>query len=187
MNRYVNRSDDELIRLYQQGVSEAFDTLLMRYDEYIHTYIRFSINDEDLLEDIFQEVFIKVMTVIRSGRYTAQGRFKQWLSRITHNRIMDHFRQEKNSPYTMDKDACERLGFQDDSLNSEELMLLKDNLSDLELYISRLDQEQQDVLRMRFWYSMSFKEIAEEKEISINTALGRMRYALKNLRKQFVQ
>ncbi len=183
MKKYVNHSDDQLVRLYQEGVNEAFDTLLMRYDEYIHTYIRFSIADEDLLEDIFQEVFIKVMTVIRAGRYKAQGRFKAWLSRITHNMIMDHFRQDKNSPYVMDKDERERLAPMDDELNVEELMLHKENLSEVKEWLLMLDPEQQDVVRMRFWYNMSFKEIADEKGISINTALGRMRYALKNLRR----
>ncbi len=183
MKKYVNESDDMLVRLYQEGNNEAFDTLLMRYDEYIHTYIRFSIADEDLLEDIFQEVFIKVMTVIRAGKYKAQGRFKPWLSRITHNMIMDHFRQDKNSPYVMDKDERERLAPLDEELNVEETMLHKENLDEVKEWLLLLDPEQQEVVRMRFWYNMSFKEIADEKGISINTALGRMRYALKNLRK----
>ncbi len=183
MKKYVNHSDDQLVRLYQEGVNEAFDTLLMRYDEYIHTYIRFSIADEELLEDIFQEVFIKVMTTIRADRYKAQGRFKAWLSRITHNMIMDHFRQDKNSPYIMDKEESERLAPMDDELNVEEAILQQENLAEVQEWLLMLEPEQQDVVRMRFWYNMSFKEIADEKGISINTALGRMRYALKNLRK----
>ncbi len=186
MKKYVNTSDDMLVHFYQTGDNEAFDALLMRYDEYIHTYIRFSIADEELLEDIFQEVFIKVMTVIKAGKYKAQGRFKSWISRITHNMIMDHFRQDKNSPRVMDKEESERLALMDESLNVEEAMLNSENLAEMKEWLQMLAPEQQNIIRMRFWYNMSFKEIAQEEGISINTALGRMRYALKNLRKQLV-
>ncbi len=187
MNKYVNLSDDELVALYHEGINEAFDTLLMRYDEYIHTYIRFSISDEDVLEDIFQEVFIKVMMVIRQGKYNAQGRFKQWISRITYNKVMDHFRSEKNEAFVMDKGMSETLPLLSDELSKEEQILVADDHNALKQWIELLDPDQQDVVRMRFWYEMSFKEIAEEKGISINTALGRMRYALKNLRRLAVQ
>ena len=95
MKRYEGMIDDELVHLYAAGCNEAFNELLMRYDAYVHTYIRYSISDEDQVEDVFQEVFIKVMLTIRQGRYTAEGKFKSWLGRVAHNLVIDHFRRQK--------------------------------------------------------------------------------------------
>ena len=95
MRRYESMSDDQLVHLYSAGTNEAFDTLLLRYDAYVHTTIRYWVTDEDLVEDIFQDTFIKVMMTIRQGRYTAEGKFRSWIGRIAHNLIMDHFRRQR--------------------------------------------------------------------------------------------
>lgn len=185
-------SDDQLIALYAQGCNEAFDTLLMRYDAYVHSYIRYSTTDDDLVEDIFQDAFIKAMTMIRSGRYTETGRFKQWLTRITHNLIMDNFRklkvQARAHPFSDDEevDATYR-SIPSEDRNAEEEIIHMDQIGELYDSLEFLPQEQRTVVLMRYWEDMSFKEIAERTGVSINTALGRMRYALINLRKHIRQ
>lgn len=191
MKRFAKYSDDKLIELYATGCNEAFDVLLMRYDVYIHTYIKYSIADEELVEDIFQDAFIKVMTTIKRGKYTETGRFKSWLTRLTYNLIMDRFRQIKAQPKVQplepedDQDTIFR-GMAIDTPNGEELMIHQDNLLALYTELERLPREQRQVVQMRYWEDLSFKEIAEKTGVSINTALGRMRYALINLRKGFV-
>lgn len=192
MKRFATHSDDQLVALYANGCNEAFDALLTRYDAYVHSYIRFSTTDEDLVEDIFQDAFIKVMTTIRSGRYTETGRFKQWLTRITHNLIMDSFRrqkvQAKFQPYE-DEDVVDApfRGIASDERNGEETIIYNDSLSELHGRLDLLPAEQREVVMLRYWEEMSFKEIAERTGVSINTALGRMRYALINLRKYIQQ
>lgn len=183
-------SDDELVALYATGCNEAFDALLMRYDAYVHAYIRYSLTDEDLVEDIFQETFIKVMTMIRAGRYDSVGKFKQWLSRITHNLVMDTFRRQRTLSKVQplepedDVDSVFR-GLASDERNGEEEMIHQDLLGELASSMHRLPIEQREVVRLRYWEELTFKEIAEQTGVSINTALGRMRYALINLRKGF--
>lgn len=191
MRRFKSMSDDQLIALYAQGCNEAFDALLMRYDSYIHSYIRYSISDEDLVEDIFQDAFIKVMTTIKAGRYTESSRFKQWLTRITHNLIMDSFRRIKSEAKFEaygDEDIADAAfrGIASDELNGEESIIHTDNISELYAKLALLPADQREVVQMRMWEDKSFKEIAELTGVSINTALGRMRYALINLRKQYV-
>lgn len=192
MRKFATHSDEELVAMYAQGCNEAFDALLMRYDAYIHSYIRYATTDEDLVEDIFQDAFIKVMTIVRSGRYTETGRFKQWLTRITHNLIMDHFRRNKvqaklRSAY--DEDGAEQVfrAIASDEPNAEDEMIHADRLGELYMHLEGLPSEQRAVVLMRYWEELSFKEIAERTGVSINTALGRMRYALINLRKQIIQ
>lgn len=190
MKRFRHMSDEQLISLYEQGCNEAFDELLMRYDAYIHGYIRYSIQDEDLVEDIFQDAFIKVMTTIKAGRYTESARFKQWLTRITHNLIMDTFRREKTAakfePYG-DEDTIDLAfkGIASEDLNGEEQVIHLDSINELYSKIAMLPADQQEVIHLRMWEDKSFKEIADLTGVSINTALGRMRYALINLRKQY--
>ncbi len=190
MKRFRHMSDEQLISLYKQGCNEAFDELLMRYDAYIHGYIRYSIQDEDLVEDIFQDAFIKVMTTIKAGRYTESARFKQWLTRITHNLIMDTFRREKTAakfePYG-DEDTVDLAfkGIASEDLNGEEQVIHLDSINELYSKIAMLPADQQEVIHLRMWEDKSFKEIADLTGVSINTALGRMRYALINLRKQY--
>lgn len=188
MKKFAQYSDDQLIALYAEGCNEAFDALLARYDAYIHSYIRYSTADEDLVEDIFQDAFIKAMTTIRQGRYTEAGRFKQWLTRIAHNLVMDAFRkqrlQAKYEPVDDDGelDVAFR-GLSMDERNAEEAIIYADQMDELHQKLQLLPAEQRAVVEMRYWEDMSFKEIAELTGVSINTALGRMRYALINLRK----
>ena len=189
MKRYEGMIDDELVHLYAAGVDEAFNELLMRYDAYVHTYIRYSISDEDQVEDVFQDVFIKVMLTIRQGRYTAEGKFKSWLGRVAHNLVIDHFRRQKargtsqpiesNDP----EQPLQTLQVPSSDLSAEEAIILREHLTDLSEGIRNLSQEQQEVVRLRYWEDMSFKEIAEQTGVSINTALGRMRYALAHLKR----
>ncbi len=192
MKKFATHSDDQLIALYAQGCNEAFDALLMRYDAYIHSYIRYNTTDDDLVEDIFQDAFIKAMTTIRAGRYAETGRFKQWLTRITHNLIMDSFRrlkvQAKVQPFEddLEVDAIYRT-IATDERNAEQEIIFADNISELHASLECLPIEQREVVMMRYWEEMSFKEIAERTGVSINTALGRMRYALINLRKRVSQ
>lgn len=191
MKRFVTLSDDELVVLYKDGCNEAFDALLVRYDAYIHTYIRFSTSDEELIEDIFQDTFIKVLTTIRRGQYVCEGRFKQWLTRIAHNLIMDVFRRQKTqakvSMWEGDEPSRVCATISCDEPNIEEVMIATDFITELYEKLELLPAEQREVLRLRYWEELSFKEIAEETGVSINTALGRMRYALLNLRKHIQQ
>lgn len=190
MKRFRQQSDEQLIALYTQGCNEAFDALLTRYDAYIHGYIRYSVQDDDQVEDIFQDTFIKVMTTIKSGRYTESSRFKQWITRIAHNLIMDHFRRQKGEAKFEgygDEDVQDQAfrGISSEDMNGEELIIHHDNLNELYRKMAMLPEDQQEVIRLRMWEDMSFKEIADLTGVSINTALGRMRYALINLRKQY--
>lgn len=192
MNRFVNLSDDELIALYRGGCNEAFDTLLERYDAYVHTYIRFSLSDEDLIEDIFQDTFIKIMTTVRQGRYISEGKFKQWLTRIAHNLIMDVFRKHRTEAKAQpwgDEAGGDGLltSVASDEHTAEEQLISADLIAELHEHLELLPAEQREVVRLRYWEEMSFKEIAALTGVSINTALGRMRYALINLRKHVRQ
>ena len=188
MKKFKMYSDEQLIAKYAQGCNEAFDALLMRYDAYIHSYIRYSVQDEDLVEDIFQDAFIKVMTTIKAGRYTESSRFKQWLTRITYNLIMDSFRRQKSEakfePFG-DEDEADLVfrGISSEDMNGEELIIHNDGISELYAKLALLPADQREVVHLRVWEDKSFKEIAEQTGVSINTALGRMRYALINLRK----
>lgn len=192
MNGFVNLSDDQLIALYADGCNEAFDALLERHDAYIHTYIRFSTADEDLIEDIFQETFIKVMTTVRQGRYTSEGKFRQWLTRIARNLVMDHFRRQKTQAKAQpwgDDAAGDGLltSIASDEQTAEEQIISADLIAELHDRLELLPAEQREVVRLRYWEELSFKEIAAQTGVSINTALGRMRYALLNLRKHVRQ
>lgn len=186
-------SDDQLVELYSLGTNEAFDTLLLRYDAYVHTTIRYWVTDEDLVEDVFQDTFIKVMMTIRQGRYTAEGKFRSWIGRIAHNLIMDHFRRQRarGQEQTIEGASGEELlqTIQIPSLDptAEERMIMGEYVDELGVGISLLSEEQQQVVRLRYWEEKSFKEIAEETGVSINTALGRMRYALQHLRRHVRQ
>ena len=190
MRRYASQSDDQLVQLYATGCNEAFNELLHRYDSYGHTYIRYSVQDEDLAEDIFQDTFIKVMTTIRQGRYSAEGKFKSWISRIAHNLIIDHYRrlktrgQEQMIEDTQSADeALFTLQLSSDELSAEEQLIRHEHISELSRGLAKLSPEQREVIRLRYWEELSFKEIAEKTNVSINTALGRMRYALAHLRR----
>lgn len=178
-------TDKELVMAYANGDNSAFDTLLARHQKAVFNYILHIVKDQDLANDIFQETFVKAITVIRQGRYEDNGKFGAWLNRVAHNLVIDHFRRNK-SENTVSNDAEGT-----DLLNDKTLceQSIEDNLvqtqltKDLRRLVRELPEEQRRVLMMRIYRDMSFKEIAEETGVSINTALGRMRYALRNMRR----
>lgn len=187
MKDIQKRSDDELVSLYVGGLNEAFDVLIERYDDELLSYIQIQVGNSDIADDLFQDTFMKVIQVLRSGSYQTQGKFRQWLFRVAHNLVIDHFRRTKTQKVYSIHDDQFREEFIDrfpsPSLNMEEILVEQNNRDLLRTCVARLPKEQRDVLVLRFRHDMSFKEIASYTGVSINTALGRMRYALMNLRK----
>ena len=180
-------TDQELIRFYLSGKEESLSELITRHKTKIYTSIYLLVKDEYLAEDIFQDAFIKVIKTLRAGRYNEEGKFLPWVLRIAHNLVIDHFRKEKRSPMIVNSDGFDIfdvLGIHDESM--EERMIKEQTYSDLKSLIHLLPDEQKEVLIMRHYGDLSFKEIADLTNVSINTALGRMRYALNNLRKMLV-
>lgn len=178
-------TDEELVVLYSKGNNLAFDQLLTRHKNSLYNYIFFIVRNNELTEDIFQETFVKAIVTIKQGRYTESGKFKAWISRIAHNLIIDHFRQEKNENTVSNEDTIVDL-FNNISLcdsNIEDLLVKDQIINDVKKLISLLPQNQREVLEMRYYQDLSFKEISEMTGVSINTALGRMRYAILNMRK----
>ena len=179
------KSDNELLSAYLAGGKEAMSQLIERHRVRVYDYIRMMVKDADLADDIFQETFIKVVRVIDSGRYKESGKFLSWVMRIAHNQVIDHFRSEKHNPSVNESSAgydiiaTQRLteGSIEDHLVGEQIE------ADLRALVGELPEEQQEVVRLRYWGGLSFKEIADHTEVSINTALGRMRYALINRRR----
>ena len=178
-------ADEELVVMYAKGNNIAFDVLLNRYKSSVHSYIYYIVRDRDLTEDIFQETFVKVILTIKQGRYTENGKFKAWITRIAHNLIIDHFRQERNEN-TISNDEVEVDLFNDMRLcekTVEDAMVETQVFSDVKKMVEYLPDNQREVLEMRYYQNMSFKEIADRTGVSINTALGRMRYAILNMRR----
>lgn len=188
MDNLTKLSDDELIALYREGSSTAFNTLVLRYDAPLHTYIRMSVNDGVLADDIFQDTFMKVILTLREGKYTGQGKFKAWVTQVARNLIIDHFRRVKvkNVISEWDESFREELSerLPSEERNAEEELIRQSEHRALHDWIAKLPQAQREVLQLRYLEDMSFKEIAMQTGVSINTALGRMRYALINLRKE---
>ncbi|WP_312791089.1 sigma-70 family RNA polymerase sigma factor [Sphingobacterium sp.] len=170
--------------MYVSGHESGLEALLNRYKSKIYTSIYMKVKDEYLAEDIFQETFIKIINTLKSGKYNEEGKFLPWAIRIAHNMIVDFFRKAKRAPNIVNADGFdifEVLEFSDESAESK---MLKQQVDvDLKKMIQKLPDDQKEVLIMRHFCDMSFKDIAEITEVSINTALGRMRYALSNLRK----
>lgn len=184
MNTLDNRTDNELVQAYQNGEQEVFKTLLERHKQKVYNYILSLIKDSALADDIFQDTFIKVINTLRSGTYHDEGKFIQWVMRIAHNLVIDYVR--KNQKFHMvysndDYNVFDILGGSDISM--EDRMIKKQIYKDIRFLIKQLPKEQRRVLIMRHYADMSFKEIAEKTGVSINTALGRMRYALINMRR----
>lgn len=181
----MSLSDATLIAEFISGNSNSFSILLDRYQKRVYGFIYSKIHDPDLADDIFQDTFIKVVKNLRLGKYNDEGRFLSWVIRIAHNLIMDHYRKIKRLPKHESKienfDVLDRLVEQNSSI--EESMIETQIHADLSLLIEELPDSQKEVLRMRLFQDMSFKEIGEQTGVSINTALGRMRYAVINLRK----
>lgn len=184
MNNFKVLTDDELVGLYAQGNNAAFDTLLNRYESKLYSYIFYIVHDEEVANDLFQDTFLKVITRIQEGSYTGYGKFQAWITRIAHNLVMDYFR-DKEQANTISNDEADY-----DLLNNirlaehttEDQMLISQSLKDAKAIMELLPEPQSEVVKMRFYENMSFKEIADKLNISINTALGRMRYAIINMR-----
>ncbi|MVN22590.1 RNA polymerase sigma factor [Mucilaginibacter arboris] len=180
-------SDQELINLYISGNEAGLTELIRRYQSKIYTSIYLLVKDEYLAEDIFQDTFIKVINTLKAGKYNEEGKFLPWVARIAHNLVIDHFRREKRTPLVNngeDFDIFEVLGQYDES--AEDKMVREQTYIDLKKLIHLLPSEQKEVLIMRHYGDLSFKQIADITDVSINTALGRMRYALNNLRRMML-
>lgn len=178
-------TDDMLVARYQGGDDKAFDELLARYQGKLYNYILFAVRNQELAEDIFQETFVKAIVTIQQGRYTADGRFGAWITRVAHNLVIDSFRTERNEN-TISNDECEvdllnNIDLCDD--NVEMQMVNDQTLADVRRLVDALPHNQREVVYMRYYQDLSFKDIAEITGVSINTALGRMRYALLGMRR----
>lgn len=181
-------SDQNLVSLYQNGNEEAFEMLLLRHKSRIYTAIYLIVKDRYVAEDLLQETFIKAINTIKGGRYNEEGKFLPWICRIAHNLAIDHFRKAKRYPEIVLEEGSrvfDSMQFAEESYESVQLM--RDSKSRLRSFIKELPMEQKQVLIMRHYLQMSFQEIADRTGVSINTALGRMRYALINLRKKMIK
>lgn len=178
-------SDKVLINDYLQGNQASLEQLIQRHKNRVYAYILMVVKDKQLADDIFQDTFIKVINTVRAGSYKEEGKFIQWVMRIAHNLIIDHFRKSKRIPVidndNDDFDIFDTVRITDESV--EDRMVIEQIHKDVRELIEYLPPEQKEVLMMRHYADMSFKDIAEQTDVSINTALGRMRYALINLRK----
>ncbi len=185
MQSFDKMTDDQLVVSYAKGTNEAFDVLLQRHQTRVYNYILQMVKDRTLSDDIFQETFVKAISTIRQGRYTESGKFPAWINRIARNLVIDYFRQEKSegsvSSDNDDFDVLNRKELAEDTV--EDLLIDSQIKADVRRLIRHLPPSQRQVLVMRYYRNMSFKEIAESTGVSINTALGRMRYAILNLRR----
>lgn len=180
----IRIKDQDLIRQFVAGKDSSFEILLNRYKDRVFSYIVFTVKDEDLANDIFQDTFIKVVKTLKKGKYNDEGKFLPWVMRIAHNLIIDYFRKTNRIPLVRDTEENDLLNRIDSGdMNVERGMIKGQIHRDVKELIKFLPKEQKQVLIMRIYCEMSFKEIAEKSNVSINTALGRMRYALINLRK----
>lgn len=177
-------SDQELVRRYIEGDHSALEALIKKHQTKIFSYIMLIVKDRHLAEDIFQDTFIKVINTLKAGAYNEEGKFLPWVMRIAHNLVIDFFRKSKRMPTVENSDEYdifETLRIFDQTI--EDKIIEEQIHRDVKMLIEYLPEEQKKVLKMRHYSDMSFKEIAEQTNVSINTALGRMRYALINLRK----
>jgi len=185
MKNLKSMTDEALVELYAHGNNSAFDVLLNRYKKSIHSYIYYIVHNQDLTEDIFQDTFLKVIMTIKQGRYTENGKFKAWITRIAHNLIIDNFRQEQNcneiSNDEVEVDLLNNMNLCES--NVEDDMVKEQVYADVKKLVRHLPDSQREVVELRFYQDMSFKEIADLTGVSINTALGRMRYAIMNMRR----
>jgi RNA polymerase sigma-70 factor (ECF subfamily) len=177
-------TDQELVRLYLEGNESAFEALLSRHQERIFTQIYMLVRDEELANDIFQETFVKAIRTLKQGKYNEEGKFLPWVLRIAHNLSIDHFRKAKKMPYVRETDEYDPFAMiPREEKNVEETWIDDIINEDVRKLVEELPDEQREVVMMRHYGGMSFKEIAERSNVSINTSLGRMRYALINMRK----
>ena len=188
MKSLTNLTDQQLIHLFMDGDSDALETLIIRHKDKIYTSIFLLVKDKYLAEDIFQDVFIRVIDTVRSGRYTEEGKFLPWAMRIAHNLCVDHFRKVKRTPTIKtgeDRDIFEVLNFSEEGVDKR--MMQKQSHDRVRQMLDLLPEDQREVIILRHYAELSFKEIAALTNCSINTALGRMRYGLINLRKMMMQ
>ncbi|MCM4166179.1 RNA polymerase sigma factor CarQ [Arenibacter antarcticus] len=180
----LQTDDSVLVKDYINGNEKALEILINRHNQRISSFVYSKVLDRDVTEDIFQDTFIKVIKTLKKGSYSEEGKFLPWVMRIAHNLVIDHFRRNKRMPmFEGSEDFNIFSVISDDQLNVEK-KLIKDQIdTDLSNLIEELPDDQKEVLLMRIYRDMSFKEISENTGVSINTALGRMRYALINLRK----
>lgn len=181
---YKVLSDIELINAYIAGDEHAFEVLLNRHKRRVWSHIYLMVRDREVTEDLFQETFIKVVNHLKGGRYNEEGKFLPWVVRIAHNLVIDHFRRNKKMPLVRSNEDYDVFGgVAQPGKNVEERLVNAQVDDDVRRLIEKLPPEQREVVVMRTYLNMSFKEIAEYTDVSINTALGRMRYALINMRK----
>ena len=177
-------NDQELVHLYLNGNERAFEMLLGRHKRKVWSHIYLMVRDREVTEDLFQEAFIKVVHTLKTGKYNEEGKFLPWVMRIAHNLVIDHFRRNKKMPLVRSNDEHDVFAtLAQPGKNVEQRMVNVQIDEDVRKMIDHLPGEQREVVIMRTYLAMSFKEIAEHTDVSINTALGRMRYALINMRK----
>ena len=187
MKNLKEMTDEQLAIAYIEGNNRAFDLLLARNQAKLYSYIMFIVRDRTIADDIFQDTFVKVMTKLRQGAYKTNGKFSAWITRIAHNIIIDMFRDQKIGKIiesTPDNDLSNLTGNELADANIETRFVKEQNMREAKLLMESLPAIQREIVYMRFYQQMSFKEIAETTGISINTALGRMRYAVLNMRKK---
>ena len=185
MENLKQMTDDMLVSLYLKGNNTAFDILLNRHQDRLFNYIYFIVRSKEVAEDIFQETFVKAIVTLQQGRYTNDGKFAAWITRIAHNLVIDQFRVERNEN-TVSNDEAEVDLLNDAKLvegNIENQLVNDQVLKDVRMLVDELPDCQREVVFMRYYQDMSFKEIADATGVSINTALGRMRYAVLNMRR----
>ncbi len=188
MRNFSYFTDTQLVHSFQEGNAYAFEALINRYKDKIFSSILFLVKDKYLAEDLFQETFIRVIDTIKGRRYNEEGKFLPWVSRIAHNLCVDHFRKVKRTPTIItgdDRDIFEVINIADES--PEQKMIRSQSHDRLHNMLNLLPEEQREVIVLRHFGDMSFKEIATATDCSINTALGRMRYGLINLRKMMTE
>ena len=179
-----NLTDQQLIHLYMEGDANALATIILRYKDKIYTSIYLLVKDKYLSEDIFQDVFIRIIDTLKGGRYTDEGKFLPWAMRIAHNMCVDHFRKVKRTPTIKtsdDRDIFEVINFSEPG--ADQKMMNGQSHDRVRKMVDMLPEDQREVIILRHYADLSFKEIADLTQCSINTALGRMRYGLINLRK----
>ena len=178
-----NISDQELVKKYINGDNKSFEILLKRHKNRVFAFIMSKIKNKDLSEDIFQDTYVKVVNSLQKGKYNEEGKFLPWVMRIAHNLVIDHFRRQKKMQMVRSNNDFNIFDMiKDNKINADEKLIKDQIFNDLNSLVDNLPKDQKDVLKMRYYEELSFKKIAEHFDISINTALGRMRYALINLR-----
>src|SRR5574344_1113665 len=185
MGNITNKTDEELAYMYIDGNNRAFDELLKRNQSKLFSYIQFVVRDNDIADDLFQDTFVKIIMKLQCGKYTDSGKFSSWILRIAHNVIMDYYRQQKSLKIAnQDDNDMSKIGKEEGLESFIENDIINDQtMNDVRKMMNLLPPPQREVVYMRFYQNLSFKEIADMTDVSINTSLGRMRYAILNMRR----